>query len=184
MEGNSTDRQQDPCPPLATRTYTGIETLLHNLPYILMTVLGAAVLFRSFRGSAWANVAATGYVLYGLLGALWIMVFVCPFCRFWDTDSCPCGYGKIAAKIGHRQSEDRFGEKFKRHIPVIVPLWFLPLVPAVPALIRGFTWGFVILVAAFAVDAFVILPRFSTQHGCHECPQRQSCPWMKGKGSA
>jgi hypothetical protein len=121
-------------------------------------------------------------MLYGLVGALWIMVFVCPFCRFWDTDSCPCGYGRVAAQIRDRQPEDRFNEKFKKHIPVIVPLWFLPLVAAVPALVRGFTWGLAVLVTAFAVDAFVILPRLSTQHGCRDCPQRQTCPWMKGKG--
>lgn len=183
MEGNHTERRQDPCHPIAARAYTSIETFSHNLPYILMTVLGAIVLFQSFSGSAWAHLTAAGYVLYGLAGALWIMAFVCPFCRFWDTDSCPCGYGKVAARIRNRQSEDRFNEKFKKHIPVIVPLWFLPLVAAAPALIKGFTWGLVVLVAAFVVDAFVILPRFSSQHGCRDCPQRQACPWMRGKGT-
>jgi hypothetical protein len=184
MEENHTEHQQDPCYPITARTYTGIETLTHNLPYILMTALGAIVLFLSFSGSAWAPLTAAGYVLYGLAGALWIMVFVCPFCRFWDTDSCPCGYGKVAAKIRGRQSEDRFNEKFKKHIPVIVPLWFLPLVAAAPALVRGFSWGLMFLTAAFVVDAFIILPKLSTQHGCRDCPQRQTCPWMKGKEAA
>ena len=182
MEESRTEHQQDPCYPLAARTYTSGEAFLHNLPYILMTILGAIVLFRSFSGAAWAYLTAAGYVLYGLAGALWIMVFVCPFCRFWDTDSCPCGYGRIAARIRDRQPEDRFNEKFKKHIPVIVPLWFLPLAAAVPALVQGFSLGLVILVAVFALDAFVVLPRLSTQHGCRDCPQRQTCPWMKGKG--
>ena len=184
MEETNPDPQPGPCDPISARTYTGMETLLHNLPYIFMTALGAAVLFRSFKGTVWANVTAAGYVFYGLIGALWIMIFVCPFCRFWDTNACPCGYGKIAAKIRNRQSEDRFSEKFKKHIPVIIPLWFLPLVAAVPALIRGFTWGLVILMVVFMVDAFVILPLLSTQHGCRDCPQRQTCPWMKGKNAA
>lgn len=184
MEGNHTEHQQDPCYPVVMRTYTGTETFLHNLPYILMTVLGAAVLFQSFSGSAWAHLTAAGYVFYGLAGAFWIMVFVCPFCRFWDTDSCPCGYGKVAAKIRDRQAQDHFNEKFKKHIPVIVPLWFLPLVAAAPALVRGFSVGLAILVIVFALDAFVILPRFSSQHGCRDCPQRQTCPWMKGKDAA
>ena len=184
MEENRSDARQDPCYPVAARAYRGIETFSHNLPYILMTVLGAIVLFRSFSGSAWAHLTAAGYVLYGLAGAFWIMVFVCPFCRFWDTNSCPCGYGKVAAKIRGRQAEDRFNEKFKKHIPVIVPLWFLPLAAAAPALVRGFSLGLVILVAAFVVDAFVILPRFSSQHGCRDCPQRQTCPWMGGKNAA
>ena len=183
MEDKSID-PQNPCDPLPTRTYTGMETLLHNLPYILMTLLGAAVLFNSLSGSIWPTVASAGYVIYGLVGALWIMIFVCPFCRFWGTDACPCGYGKIAAKIRKREPEDRFSEKFKKHTPVIVPLWFLPLITAVPALIRGFTWSLVILVVAFMVDAFVILPLLSTRHGCRDCPQRQTCPWMKGKEAA
>jgi hypothetical protein len=184
MEESRADPAQGPCDPIAVRTYTAAQALLHNLPYIVMTVLGAAVLFRSFQNSPWAYVAAAGYVFYGALGALWIMVFVCPFCRFWGTDACPCGYGKIAARIRDRQPGDRFGEKFKKHIPVIVPLWFLPLFAAVPALIRGFTWPFVVLVVAFMADAFVILPLLSTQHGCRDCPQRQTCPWMRKKDAA
>lgn len=184
MQDNRSAIEYDPCQPLSARTYTPTATLLHNLPYILMTLLGAAVLFRSIDGAPWRWAAAVGYVLYGLVGALWIMVFVCPFCRFWGTDSCPCGYGRIATWFRQRQGGDRFAEKFKKHIPVIVPLWFLPPVAAVVALVRGFTWGLVVLVVVFAVDAFVILPWFSAQQGCCECPQRQTCPWMKGKDSA
>lgn len=184
MQENRSAPRQDPCEPLTARTYTRTATLLHNLPYILMTLLGAAVLFQSLDRAVWAKTAAIGYVLYGLVGALWIMVFVCPFCRFWGTDSCPCGYGKIAARIRDRQGEDRFDEKFKKHIPVIVPLWFVPPAVAAVALVRGFAWALVVLVAAFAVDAFVILPWFSAQHGCRDCPQRQTCPWMRGKDAA
>jgi len=181
MEANRSDAQEGPCYPLDAHTYTGTETLLHNLPYLLMIVLGVAVLVRSLEGLAWGPAAAVGYTLYGLAGAVWIMIFVCPFCRFWGSNSCPCGYGQIAARMRARQPGDRFNEKFKKHIPVIVPLWFLPLLAAAPALLRDFTWGLVGLAAAFALDAFVILPRFSTQHGCRDCPQRQSCPWMGGR---
>ena len=92
MQENRSAPRQDPCQPLAACTYTRTATLLHNLPYILMTLFGGAVLFRSIDGVAWRWAVAVGYVLYGLVGALWIMVFVCPFCRFWGTDSCPCGY--------------------------------------------------------------------------------------------
>ncbi len=184
MTENRTDAEQNPCHPLTAATYTGLQTFLHNLPYILMTLVGAAVLLWSFRGSPWAPVTAAAYLLYGFAGAVWIMVFVCPFCRFWGTNSCPCGYGKVAARIRDRQPGDRFGEKFRKHIPVIVPLWFLPLVAAAPVLVRGFAWGLAALAIVFVVDAFVILPRISSQHGCRECPQRESCPWMKNKAPA
>lgn len=184
MGDNKISTEQNPCHPFVTPTYTAFQTFLHNLPYILMIVLGAAVLAWSFSGSAWASVTAGTYMLYGLAGAVWIMVFVCPFCRFWGADSCPCGYGKIAARMRDRQPGDRFSEKFKKHIPVIVPLWFLPLIAAAPVLARGFTWGLAALAIVFAVDAFVILPRFSSQHGCRDCPQREGCPWMKNKAPA
>jgi len=183
MKENPTAAEQNPCHPLSVPAYTGMQTFLHNLPYILMTVLGAAVLLQSFEGP-WAHVTAGAYLLYGLIGALWIMVFVCPFCRFWGTNSCPCGYGRVAARIRDRQPGDRFNEKFSKHIPVIVPLWFLPLVAAGPVLVRGFTWALAILAMIFVVDAFLILPRFSSQHGCRDCPQRASCPWMKNKSPA
>lgn len=172
-----------PCDPLPGGQYTAGQVLLHNVPYILMILLGAAVWHRALGGSAGARVAAAGYILYGAIGAVWIMVFVCPFCRFWGTHACPCGYGRIAARFRRRRPEERFNEKFRKHIPVIVPLWILPAAPAVPTLVREFTWGLMILLAVFALDAFVILPLFSTQHGCRECPQRQTCPWMGGKQS-
>ncbi len=184
MQANHADPQEGPCHPLVARTYTRRETLQHNLPYLLMIVLGALVLFCSLGGPGWGPVAAAGYILYGLAGAVWIMVFVCPFCRFWGTDSCPCGYGQIAARMRGRQPGDRFHEKFKKHIPVIVPLWFLPLVAAVPVLVQGLTWALAVLSAAFVLDAFVILPRLSTQHGCRDCPQREGCPWMGRKNAA
>ncbi len=184
MQDSRTDPPEDPCHPLSARTYPVRETLLHNVPYILMIALGAAVLFCSLRGSAWGPAAAAGYAFYGAAGAVWIMVFVCPFCRFWGTSSCPCGYGQISARLRNRQLGDRFHEKFKKHIPVIVPLWLLPLVAVGPVLVRAFTWSLVVLSAAFVLDAFIILPRVSTQHGCRNCPQRQACPWMKHKGSA
>jgi hypothetical protein len=181
MQDDRTNSEKGPCDPLPARTYTGGDAFLHNLPYIVMTILGAAVLWRCLVGTSWAGVAAGGYLLYGLIGAVWIMVFVCPYCRFWGSASCPCGYGKVAARFRDRRPGDRFNEKFKKHIPVIVPLWLLPLVFAAPAFLRGFTWALVVLVAAFAVDAFVILPWTSTQHGCRDCPQRRTCPWMKMK---
>jgi len=175
--------QPGPCDPLPSRQYTAGQVLLHNVPYIVMILLGAAVWYWALRGSVWAPVTAAGYILYGAIGAVWIMVFVCPFCRFWGTHACPCGYGQIAARFRDRRPGDRFNEKFRRHIPVIVPLWILPLVPAVSALVRELAWGLAILLVVFAVDAFVILPLFSTQHGCRECPQRQTCPWMGRKPS-
>jgi len=76
---------------------------------------------------------------------------------------------------------ERFSEKFKKHIPVIMPLWFIPVLVGVPLVIRSFSWTIFVLLVVFALEAFVILPLVSSKHGCKGCPQNNSCPWMKNK---
>ena len=83
--------------------YTRTQTLLANLPYILMTLLGTVIMF--FAAGELSAIWAALFLLYGAGGALWIMAFLCPHCRFHGTRSCPCGYGLIAAKMRKRQSE-------------------------------------------------------------------------------
>ena len=171
------------------RQYSHAQELINNLPYMAMIALGTAVLFLSIPAALWRWVAAVVYLIYGVAGILWIIVFLCPFCRCYDTRSCPCGYGQIAvrlrrkSKIENLRSQipaDCFDKKFKKHIPVIVPLWFIPVLVGVITLIGAFSIGLLALLIVFAVDAFVLLPLLSTKHSCKECPQRDSCPWMKG----
>ena len=73
---------------------------------------------------------------------------------------------------------DMFAKKFKRHIPVIVPLWLIPVACGAVALSQRYSPGLVGLAAAFAVNAFIILPLLSRRHSCSECPQKDDCPWM------
>ncbi len=164
------------CSPM--REYSSVQTLINNIPYIAMTVLGTAVFAVSFGGSAWGPATAAAYLAYGAGGALWIMVFVCPYCRYWNSNSCPCGYGLIAAKFREKSPVECFDEKFRKHIPVIVPLWLLPVLAGLPSIIRVFSWPLLVLLVLFAVDAFIVLPLISTKHGCKECPQKDSCPWI------
>ena len=162
--------------------YTRAQELINNLPYVAMIVLGAAVLLVGFANSAWGLIAASVYILYGLAGAIWIMIFLCPYCRYWNTRACPCGYGSIAAKLREKKADDRFTEMFKKHIPVIVPLWFIPILSGLPVIIRSFSWLLLVLLVVFAVEAFIVLPLFSTKKGCKHCSQRDLCPWRKVKG--
>jgi hypothetical protein len=94
---------------------------------------------------------------------------------------CPCGYGRIAPKIRQIKDTSRFKEKFRKHILVIVPLWFIPVLVGAVLEVRSFSWSLLVLMIIFAIDAFVVLPLFSTKHGCADCPQKDSCPWMGGK---
>jgi hypothetical protein len=180
------------------RQYSHPQELINNLPYIAMIALGTAVLFVGINTILWKWAAATAYLIYGVAGVFWIILFLCPFCRYYDTRFCPCGYGRIAAKLRKQGSldpgvtsaepgpsegipQDCFDEKFRKHIPVIVPLWFIPILVGVPLWVSSFSLVLLVLMVVFALNSFVILPLFSTRHGCKECPQQDSCPWMRNK---
>jgi len=166
------------------REYTFTEELINNIPYIAMTILGTIILIVGFSSSVWGLIAAAAYLAYGITGAFWIMIFVCPYCRYWNSRSCPCGYGRIAARFREKSSVECFNEKFKKHIPVIIPLWFIPILAGLPIIMRNFSWIFLVLLFIFTLDAFVVLPLVSTKHGCKECPQKDLCPWMKLKSKS
>ncbi|MFC1563091.1 hypothetical protein ACFL4Z_03470 [candidate division KSB1 bacterium] len=71
-----------------------------------------------------------------------------------------------------------FPEKFKHHIPVIVPLWLIPVVCGGTALWSSFSWWLVGLVTTFIVESWIILPIVSKKQYCVDCPQKDECPWM------
>jgi hypothetical protein len=178
------DLTETACPQYRPwREFTCFQEFVDNLPYLAMTGLGAGVLFAGLGATFWGFGAGGLYILYSLAGAVWIMIFVCPHCQFYGTRLCPCGYGRIAARLRPRSSETRFAEQFRRHIPVIVPLWFIPLVAGGVLLARNFTPLMAVLMAVFVVDAFGILPLMARKYGCAHCPQKADCPWMKtGEG--
>ena len=160
------------------RQYTAPQTLLANLPYAAMVALGTALIAWAFDFSTGSLVAAAGYLAYGFAGAVWIMVFVCPYCAYYGNRGCPCGYGIVSARLVRNGEQECFAKKFKRHIPVIVPLWLIPVACGAVALSQRYSPGLVGLAAAFAVNAFIILPLLSRRHSCSECPQKDDCPWM------
>ena len=158
--------------------YTHIQELIDNIPYALMAVIGIAIQLIGLGASMWGWGAAGFYLIYSIVGAAWIIIFVCPFCQYYNTRACPCGYGKIAAKLRPKNNEDLFAEKFKKHIPVIVPLWIIPVVSGAAFLIRDFNRLMLFLVAAFIINSFIFLPLLSKKYGCAHCPQKDNCPWM------
>jgi len=164
------------------REYSNWETLVANLPYMIMVVLGSVIIAVVFWGTVGALVGAAGYFVYGVVGAFWIMVFMCPSCAYYATRECPCGYGIISAKLVRKQDLACFSVKFKKHIPVIVPIWFIPVVCGGIVLYRSFSWPVLVLVVVFAINSFVILPLVAKQHSCADCPQKEDCPWMATSG--
>jgi hypothetical protein len=143
-----------------------------------MTILGALVLIIGSEASTARWLFAGLYVFYGIAGALWIIIFVCPYCHYYNTRACPCGYGQISAKLRKVRDQSRFIEKFKKHIPAIFPLWIIPMLTGIIFLFKNFSLSLLLLVVFFAVDAFIILPLLSRKYGCAHCPQKSTCPWM------
>jgi MFS family permease len=160
------------------REYRNIQTIIANVPYGAMVSIGSGAIAFGFSFSPWALAGAIVYFLYGVAGCFWIMIFMCPFCTYYATRGCPCGYGILSARLVRKGKQDCFSEKFRRHIPVIVPLWVIPVVCVVFALLQFFSWQVLGLVLLFAVNSFVILPLVSKRHSCAECPQKDDCPWM------
>jgi hypothetical protein len=161
------------------KEYTTLQVFADNLPYLIMVLLGIAICLVGSKFSLPGIGLGAAYVIYGIVGALWIIIFVCPYCQYYDTKSCPCGYGKIAAKFRNKSPENRFSGKFKKHIPVIVPLWILPLVAGIIFLTMDFNLLMIIFTAAFVLNSFVILPLTARIYGCGHCPQKEDCPWMR-----
>ncbi|OGC04473.1 hypothetical protein A2276_08730 [candidate division WOR-1 bacterium RIFOXYA12_FULL_43_27] len=161
------------------KEYSTAHVLLDNVPYAIMVSIGAIVLWKVF-----GLIYGLGFVVWGLAGALWFMVFICPYCHFYGTKICPCGYGIVSSRFMPKKDGSQFAKKFKRHIPVIFPLWFLPVIAGGYAYFNGGLSGsMVTLLVVFALDAFVILPYVSRKYGCSECSQKDDCPWMgKKKG--
>jgi len=160
------------------REYTGLETLSANLPYMVMVVLGTATIAIGFGVTPWALGGAAGYFAYGVAGAFWIMIFMCPSCAYYGTRECPCGYGMISARLVRQGDGVCFPVKFKKHIFVIVPIWLIPPACGGVALYRSFSWTALVLILLFVIDSYVILPLVAKGHSCAECPQKDDCPWM------
>ena len=105
-----------------------METAIANIPYFGMIFQGAVTIAYASSFSSWGVAGACGYLLYGIVGSFWIMIFVCPYCHFYATKGCPCGYGMISERMVSKGDRECFAQKFKHHIPVIIPLWIIPVV--------------------------------------------------------
>jgi len=161
--------------------YTPRQEAANNIPYALMTMLGAFIVWDGLPGPGlWRAAGALLFGLYGVGGAFWMMYFICPHCGYHGTRGCNCGFGRISGLMRGKQPAALFARQFRKHIGVIVPIWFLPAGLGAYRLWRGFDWTAAILLALFVVNSFVVLPWLSSRKNCAECPQRGDCPW-RGK---
>ena len=165
----------------SAREYSILAVAISNLPYAAMILLGSMIMLVGLEYSYWGYIAGGVYVVYGALGALWIICFLCPHCVNHGTRLCPCGYGILSGRLRAKGNTALFTRKFKRHISIIVPLWFIPVVMGSVVALSSFRWPIVILLGVFILDSFVLLPLISRGRGCNECPQKEACPWIVHK---
>jgi hypothetical protein len=163
---------------------TKSETIVANLPYVAMILMGAGIIAFSFGVTPWALGGAVGYLAYGVAGVFWIMLFMCPYCAYFASRGCPCGYGMVSARFVRKADRLNFAAKFKRHIPVIVPLWLIPPACGSIGLFHSFSWWLLGLFSAFAINSYVVLPLVAMRRSCADCPQRDDCPWMSNRALA
>lgn len=161
------------------RDYSHMQELIDNIPYMLMTLIGSAILLVGLDFSVLGIVLGSLFIVYGIAGTIWFIIFICPYCNFFGTRSCPCGYGQMAPFFRSKEREEDFKGKFRKHIPVIVPLWIIPLVVGTIILYHEFDPIILILMVLFAIDSYIILPLVSRKYGCAHCPQKDTCPWMR-----
>ena len=149
--------------------------LLDNLPTLLLTILGALLIYQI------TLIGAIGYVIYSLLSIVWFWAKICPFCHHYNTYACPCGYGVISAKLFSKREDKSFKKVFKQNIGVVFPNWFIPLIIAIYLLLVQYTQNVLILAIAFSLTGFVIIPLISKLVGCKNCEIKEDCPWMQKK---
>jgi len=152
-------------------------TLFHNIPYAGTILLGAVVIFFSLEG-IYQWLFSGLFVVYGIVSTLWFILFLCAHCHSYGSPGCQSGFGRLAAKLRKRGDASLFRKKFKRHMPVVIPSWVVPAIVGVVSLALKFSLLKLILIGAFVLISFVLLPLTSKKKGCSNCPQRDECPWM------
>ncbi|MEI6845628.1 MAG: hypothetical protein WCK36_01110 [Candidatus Firestonebacteria bacterium] len=155
--------------------YSALHVWLDNIPYIVMVLTGAVIFYLVFN-----LLMALLFVAYGVLGTLWFIVFICPFCHYYGSGACPCGYGVLSAKLMKKNDDRKFNLVFKRNVLAIVPLWLLPVAAGVYYLMHIFSLPIFLLVIFFILDSCVLLPWVSRKYGCVDCPNKEECFWMAG----
>jgi hypothetical protein len=109
------------------------------------------------------------------------MRFICTHCPNYDKSPCPSGYNTISIKLFKKGDPRLFKTMFKRHIGVVFPSWFIPLIVAAYLLSIDIDNTLILLLIAFFIVGFIILPITSRIYGCKNCNIKDKCPWKGGR---
>lgn len=150
-------------------TPTSLRSLLReNAWQLILYLLGTVLVWRL----SW--LLAVIYLAYSLLSNVWYMAYVCPYCAHYGLGTCRAGFhllsgGRFKPRPGHS-----FAAQFRRNVAVMIPGWFVPPFVAIYLLLRAFSWPLLVMLIAFCLIGFVILPKDAQRH-CQEC-EMVDCP--------
>ncbi len=146
------------------------DILRENALQIVMYILGAVITWMI----AWP--LAVLYVAYSLLSNVLYMAWVCPYCGHYALGTCPAGFHILSARRFKPKPGTTFSREFRRNLYIMVPGWFVPPLAGLYLLLSGFSWTVLLLLVAFCVVGFWLLPESSKKHceGCEtvDCPRR------------
>jgi hypothetical protein len=146
------------------------DILRENAPQIIMYVLGAIL-----TGLLWPPLAVL-YLAYCLLSNMFYMAWVCPYCAHYSLGTCPAGFHILSSRRFKPKPGRTFSREFRRNVIVMIPGWFLPPILGIYLLVVHFSWPVLVMLGAFCVVGFWMLPETSKKHceGCEtaDCPRR------------
>jgi predicted secreted protein len=151
------------------------DRLVENGPMLTMWALGAIIMF--YLG--W--LASLTYLVFCIFSIIWFIRFICTYCVNSRTGYCESGLGNLGHSLFAPNKPRFFRRQFTRHIAIQFPIWFVPPIVAIYALVQQFSYVMLILLIIFCIIAFVVLPYESKQKVCDDCPMRYSCPWTNAK---
>lgn len=158
------------------RKFSNKTVIIDNTPTVILWILASILLIQI----NW--IFAVLFWIYIPFSILWFWRFICTYCTHFDTNCCPCGYAKGAAKLFLFRDETKFQEAFNKNIAIVFPYWFVPLIAGVYLLYTLYPeipiFILIVFIAAM-IDGFVMVPLVSKNVGCKECPTRDECPWAK-----
>lgn len=146
--------------------------LLSNLPTLCLYFLGSSILYPL------SPIFTILYLVYCMFAIIWFWARICPYCHYYDTQGCPCGYGVIAAKFFKPRKGKAFNTVFKRNIVILFPSWFIPPIIGIYLLIRQYSLSLLLALILFSIVGFVIIPLISKLIACKDCDIKDECPWM------
>jgi hypothetical protein len=171
-ESEQVKKDKDLSMPCHSRKIPLWLVLLDNIPTIVLFILGFLIINQL------STISAIIFGFYALFSVVWFWAKICPYCHYYDTLACPCGYGAISPKLFKKGTDKSFKKAFRRNIGIQFPNWFVPLAVAIYLISTRYSKEIMGLTISFVVIGFVIIPLISKLIACKNCEIKDDCPWM------